>query len=420
MCYTLVNKSANLLSGFNQYAYLGAPALAQNCPCTIKMAVDQKGFDGMISRGTKICLHVSLPPTIVPRAYNESFIRIPGLRKFKHFPIQEGYSHIIYGVQDCHPIQSLISRLRADGIEFKTIEPGGAKSDDALKRMAHAKILVLTGEPFTNLGWWGAMICSGKVYYPSVAGTADYGLPEHWEAYTCTRTSTKYFDKIYYINLERRSDRRELMEKQLAKFGLEATRIVAVDGKVIKWNQQQHGVVSKFWNPGAMGYCLSYRYVIVDALKRGYTKILVLDDDAVFTDNFFEVLSKSWDSLPSVWHALYLGANHGYPTPHAMPTEADCISGSLYKLKGSMGSHAIILNHHAFKPLLHHLAQPYVPLDMYLAMYQKFFPCYVTYPGICYQRAGHSDIVGEEINYTEDWGVDYINHIAYRREAATS
>jgi hypothetical protein len=97
-----------------------------------------------------------------------------------------------------------------------------------------------------------------------------------------------------------------------------------------------------------------------------------------------------------------------------MPTEADRVGDYLYKMKGSMGSHAIIINKIVFPTLLNFLANPYAPLDLYFSIYQKFFPCYITYPGLAYQLGGHSDIIDENIDYTKDWKIDYINHIADR------
>jgi GR25 family glycosyltransferase involved in LPS biosynthesis len=135
-----------------------------------------------------------------------------------------------------------------------------------------------------------------------------------------------------------------------------------------------------------------------------------MDDDAVLTDNFLEVLEKAYDSLPNDWHLLYLAANHN---KDSMPTANDRISDCLYKMKGSIGSHAIIINRPAFHTILNYASSPYGPLDVYLSMYQQICPCYITYPGLATQLPGRSDIIDKEVDYTKDWGVDYINHIGY-------
>jgi hypothetical protein len=227
------------------------------------------------------------------------------------------------------------------------------------------------------------------------------GFPYQW-------TSTKYWDRLYYINLDHRTDRKEQMEKMLQSFGLAGTRIAAVNGKNIKW-QHQFGVMSKFWNQAAFAYCFSYRLALVDAMKHGYERVLILDDDAEFNSCLFSVLEPAFAALPEYWHMLYLGANHGTPNPINTPGEGERISDCLYRLKGSNGSHAIILHQRCFQPLLNFLASPYGPFDVYLSMYQQFFPCYLPLPGLAKQRGGYSDILAQPIDYEKDWKLDYFN-----------
>ena len=230
-----------------------------------------------------------------------------------------------------------------------------------------------------------------------------------WYGVHMPMNSTRMFDWIYYINMDKRTDRREHMERQLAKFNLAAARVSAVDGKSLEWHQQL-GTQTTYWNHGALGYCISYQNALIDAIKNNYQRILIMDDDAVLTDNFLDVLSKAYDSLPNDWHLLYLAANH---SKESMPTAQERVSDSLYKMKGSVGSHAIIINRPAFETILNFASTPYSPLDVYLSVYQQVCPCYIVYPGLATQMAGHSDIINKEVDYTKDWGVDYINHIDY-------
>ena len=229
-------------------------------------------------------------------------------------------------------------------------------------------------------------------------------IPEdNWIGINAPSESSLYFERLYYINLEKRTDRKDHMDRQLSKFGLLPARVIAVDGKAIPWNQE-FGITSQYWNNGALGYCFSYQNALIDAIKHGYEQILIMDDDAVLSDNFFDVLAKAFKALPDDWHLLYLAANHGKDN---IPTEK--ISDSLYKLKGSVGSHAIIINSKAFKNILNFASTPYGPLDIFLSIYQQIFPCYITYPGLAYQLSGHSDIINKDIDYVKDWGIDYIN-----------
>lgn len=240
----------------------------------------------------------------------------------------------------------------------------------------------------------------------------DGSNPESgWFGINIPSNFNSLFDNIYYINMDKRTDRRQHMEQQLSKFNLAAARVVGVDGKTLQWHPNL-GALSTYWNNGALGYCLSYQNALIDAIKNKYQRVLIMDDDAVLSDNFLEVLEKAFKTLPNDWHLLYLAANHN---KESMPTAADRISESLFRLKGSVGSHAVIINRPAFETILNYASNPYGPLDVYLSVYQQICPCFITYPGLATQLPGRSDIINKDVDYNKDWGVDYINHIDYLR-----
>jgi GR25 family glycosyltransferase involved in LPS biosynthesis len=286
--------------------------------------------------------------------------------------------------------------------------------NDMLAILSNSDCHVLTG----NLtGWYGAVMSGSKnVIYPEPWGLSPAPAPaireDEWTKVHCSWGHSKYFDQAYYINLKRRPDRRKHMEDQLKRFNFTASRVEAFDGKTITW-KPSYGVIGDYWNHGALAYCLSYRTAIIDAMKKGHDNILIMDDDCVLEDNLWEILDKAWTDLPEEWHMLYLGANHG-KSEETIPTEAQRLGDYLYRLKGSVGSHAIIINKIAFDTILNYLSAPYGPLDTFYSMYHKFFPCYITYPGLASQLAGTSDIINKKVDYAKDWGVDYINHVPSR------
>ena len=67
-------------------------------------------------------------------------------------------------------------------------------------------------------------------------------------------------DKIFYINLDRRTDRRDLIEMDLAKIGLVAERFVGIP-----------------YEPGIVGCGKSHLAVMKLAKERGYKNVLILD-----------------------------------------------------------------------------------------------------------------------------------------------
>lgn len=74
-----------------------------------------------------------------------------------------------------------------------------------------------------------------------------------------------FIDKIIYINLDKRTDRREHMEKQLEQFRLTTERFSAIEHK-----------------EGCVGCILSHLNVLKIAKERKYKNILILEDDFLF------------------------------------------------------------------------------------------------------------------------------------------
>jgi glycosyl transferase family 25 len=77
---------------------------------------------------------------------------------------------------------------------------------------------------------------------------------------------SKYIDKIFYINLDKRTDRRNEIEEELLRFGLEGERYSAI-------YTPESGIVG-------CGY--SHLNVLKLARDRGYNNVLILEDDFQF------------------------------------------------------------------------------------------------------------------------------------------
>jgi len=89
-------------------------------------------------------------------------------------------------------------------------------------------------------------------------------------------------DKIFYINLEKRKDRKEEIEKELNTFSLEYERFEAIETPGF----------------GILGCGLSHLSVLKIAKNRGYKNILILEDDFTFLvtkEEFEKQLIKFFD-----------------------------------------------------------------------------------------------------------------------------
>lgn len=119
-----------------------------------------------------------------------------------------------------------------------------------------------------------------------------------------------YFNMIYVINLERRPDRKEQIEKRLKKHNITNYRIFpATDGS--KTDMYQYYLRFKGFtdSPGAFGILSSAARLIHDAAKSKYQRILILEDDAVFHKDFDNQFNNRIAKIPQDWKLLYFGTS---------------------------------------------------------------------------------------------------------------
>lgn len=88
-----------------------------------------------------------------------------------------------------------------------------------------------------------------------------------------------HIDKIIYINLDKRNDRREEIEADLIKYSLSAERFPGI-----------------YHDPGIVGCGKSHLAVMKLAKERGYKNVLILEDDFTFLVSK-EELEKALDSF---------------------------------------------------------------------------------------------------------------------------
>lgn len=102
-------------------------------------------------------------------------------------------------------------------------------------------------------------------------------------------------DKIIYINLEKRKDRREHIETELNKFNLQYERFEAI---------QTEGF-------GILGCGLSHLQVLKIAKERNYKNILILEDDFTFivSKDDFETNLNNFFNLDIDYDVLFISYN---------------------------------------------------------------------------------------------------------------
>jgi len=101
-------------------------------------------------------------------------------------------------------------------------------------------------------------------------------------------------DKAFYVNLDRRSDRRAFFENQTSNFPFRINRYPARDGNDL--------YLPEYLQPysGAIGCKISHIEIYRIALEAGYSRIVVFEDDCLMKGNE-ERFQQFLESIPDNW-----------------------------------------------------------------------------------------------------------------------
>lgn len=203
------------------------------------------------------------------------------------------------------------------------------------------------------------------------------------------KTLNSYFGKIYCINLDKRIDRWEESKKQFQKVDIEVERYSAFDGNQIK--NVENLFVGHFEKAGQFGCLISHLNVIKKAKESEIPSVVILEDDAVFCDDFNGKLNLGMDEMPEDWDMIFFGSNHVHP-----PIK---ISDKIYKLQRAYSAHCYVIRDRMYDELIRLIEPMNEPLDVTYANIQPVFNCYVFNPHLVWQRPGYSDICEMDVDY---------------------
>lgn len=146
------------------------------------------------------------------------------------------------------------------------------------------------------------------------------------------------FERVVCINLDRRPERWEEFQRGLPAdwpFG-EVERFPAVDGHaaaIPDWygapratdNHPNHAMRQNLL--GAWGCLQSHLAAWRSVMDAGQRSVLVLEDDAVFVEDFAAKAMRFIEHVPEDWDQLYFGGQHlntGQFPPHALNDQVLC------------------------------------------------------------------------------------------------
>lgn len=198
--------------------------------------------------------------------------------------------------------------------------------------------------------------------------------------------SHTFINKVYVINLKRRSDRWTTLQKAFAHTGLTLIRWNATLGTTIPSSQLKQLVTPscyQFCPRSIIGVWLSHYRLWQHIAKHKETNVLILEDDAYPSSDFPSALNSIFPSLPSNWDLLFLGC-YG-----SCVLRQFAASYSIFKPSFPLALHSYMITCHGAQKLINALHTPYYTIDFAMA---SFFLCHPDFkvfavkPNLIYQN----------------------------------
>lgn len=210
-----------------------------------------------------------------------------------------------------------------------------------------------------------------------------------------------YFPKIIVPNLAERKDRFTRMKQMLFDYGIEAVISEAT----------RH-------EDGRLGLIITMKEIFKWCLEQNFKRVIIFEDDCdiiVNVDEFHSVMDNCCEDLKNMnWDLFYMGVQHPasffkWATPN------------LLRVSMGFSTHAVGYSRRAMEFVLQsHIDEPF---DNFLVReFQKYNTSYCSYPILCSQIAGHSDICKDWIDWSQfikptfDKNVKDILHARFKTE----
>lgn len=205
----------------------------------------------------------------------------------------------------------------------------------------------------------------------------------------------RYLDKIYCLNLNKRTDRWDDSVLEFKKHNLDVERFEATS-----WEDVFPGTAHIPRYRANIAHLHSFVRFFHEVIEKDLSTVLLLEDDVCFAEDLNSQFEELIKVLPEDWGMLYLGGNHNggfYFTED--PRVIKCVN--------TLSTHAIVFKKPFFQTILynlqHHLTSildippptqytPYVGSDVWLGILQQVIPTYSFNPPLAWQKADYSDI----------------------------
>ncbi len=210
----------------------------------------------------------------------------------------------------------------------------------------------------------------------------------------------KYFDKILVINSRQRPDRLRDMTERFKSLGMVKDHFEFTEKYKFEAIWGGHFDSSKLpityhrgLNNGEIGCYLSHLAIYKLIEENKWNRTLILEDDAVFTQSFFDWFEKQYELLPKDFDMWFLGrGNYDYQNQKKGQKELEMfgvvkeIGNGLYESKRNWLTHAYVVNGRCAKYIHDNVSKEmYLTVDGVLADVQENLNVYSSNPSIIIQ-----------------------------------
>lgn len=181
------------------------------------------------------------------------------------------------------------------------------------------------------------------------------------------------------INLDRRPERWQRMQRAFTAHGIESVRrFSAIDGN--------ETVRPPHWThtPGAYGCLESHLRVVREAHDAGVSSVLIFEDDVVFDPQFKEKFATFIQELPADWDMLFLGALH--------KDEPVKVSEHIGRITKANSTFVYAIRNTVFDAFIDLNSRAEHVLDMNSYVLQERFNCYCFMPNLVWVESEYSDV----------------------------
>jgi hypothetical protein len=195
-----------------------------------------------------------------------------------------------------------------------------------------------------------------------------------------------FFDEVYVINLDRRPDRMDEFNREIAKARWplkKPVRFRAIDASAVPVPYGWHS------GGGAWGCMQSHRQILEMVMMNKSDSVLILEDDAIFVENFSKRLFDFLRNVPRPWDKIMLGGQlfDGH-------SRSEPVNQYVRKVVNCQRTHAYAVRGEFMRALYQKWHSSYGHCDHIMGPFQEGWNVYAPTEFLAGQGESHSDISG--------------------------